>query len=650
MVQTNYQYGRNVFLPYSVGSIQAYASSLPEINNNFQFLRPIFLREDINEIVQRLSVSAPEVAGLSCYLWNWEYNNKLAQAIRIAFPDCLIVFGGPHTPDASDDFFRSHPYVDILVHHEGEFAFADILLESTCVHPDYTKIGGLSVKMDGGETFKTPSRGRIIDLAKLPSPYLSGVFDFMLDMPVSLNVSWETNRGCPYTCTFCDWGGRTYAKIYSSDEERIVAELEWFGRNKVEYVFSCDANFGILKRDLGLVQKMVEIRAKYGGFPKKFRMCTAKKSDDGIFEIVKVLNDADLNKGATLSFQSMDKTTLKAVKRQNIGIEMFTRLMSKYRQAGIATYTELIMGLPGETYESTKKGIDELLEEQPDAVNMYAYVCTMLPNSEMSNPKYIEMYGIKSARMPVLLVHSTPNHGMTDEYIGEYIDVVTETNSMPNSDWQQTYLFYWAVQTFHCLGLLQYIAIFCRKQFGIKYSEFYEKLIEYFSTDELSLIGEEIHRTQQIVKNSLIGGRLDIVMPEFGEICWPLEEASFLCCTRQKERFYKEVECFIQILLKNLRFSMDSVLLRDLILYQATRGKDPYSLSEISISLSYDLHKYFCGLENRAWNLYKIPNRLSIMADKSFAGDLMAYAKEVVWYGRKGGRFHHDISECCYEL
>lgn len=633
MVQVNYQYGENIFVPYSVGSLQAYAETIPEVVENFKFLEPVFLRQEPAEIIKK--IEEPSVVGFSCYLWNWEYNKMLAKLMRAAFPKCLIVFGGTQIPDASDNFFAEHPYVDLLVHHEGEFVFADILRESLSSHSDYTKIAGLSVRMEDELTLKTPPSIRIRDLSVLPSPYIAGVFDFLLGRGFVLNASQETNRGCPYSCTFCDWGGNTFNKVTHMEESRLLEEFEWFGRNKVEYIFNCDANYGILPRDYDLTVKMLEVRAKHGGYPQKFRMCTAKKSNDKIFAITKLLSDGNMNKGATLSFQSMDETTLDLVKRTNIKIDKFSELMDRYREAGIATYTELILGMPGETYESSKQGIDTLLDAQADAVNLYVYVCAMLPNSEMSHPIYVERNGIKSVRMPILLAHSTP-----EAELSEYQNVVVETNSMSREDWHRTYLFYWAVQAFHCLGLVSHIAILFHKEFSVQYSDFYEKLINYFSAHETSLIGREIVATRNVVFQSTNGGRLDIVNPKFGEIYWPLEEASFLNFVTDKKKFFGEIRDFIETLAQSLGYEIDNNLLDDIVLYQSALVKDPH-ISELSISLQYNLHGYFSSLRDEKTILSNSPSLLKIKGDKSFDGDLESYAREIVWYGRKGGHFHH---------
>ncbi|MBI3631992.1 MAG: radical SAM protein [Candidatus Vogelbacteria bacterium] len=634
LVQVNYQYGNNVFVPYSVGSIQAYAENIPEIENNFKFQEPVFLREDPLEVIKK--TSEPMVVGFSCYLWNWEYNKILAEAIKTTFPRCLVVFGGPQVPDKSEGFFFACPYVDILVHHEGEFSFSEILLESLSLQPDYTKIPGLSVRVLGDESFKTSARSRILDLSKLPSPYLSGVFDFLLGRSFALSACQETNRGCPYRCQFCDWGGNTFDKLVPMNESRLLAEFEWFGINRVEYVFNCDSNYGILPRDVDLTRKMIEVRAQYGEYPRKFRMCTAKNSNDKVFAITKMLNDAAMNKGATLSFQSMDINTLSIVKRENIKIEKFQELMQRYRKAGIATYTELIMGLPGETYESSKKGISTLIDAQEDSLNLYVYLCTVLPNSGLNEPFYVKSYGIKSVRSPILLAHSTPSA----DSVVEYNNMIIETASMPEKDWKRTCLFYLAVQCFHCLGLTKHIAILFRRQFGISYGDFYEKLVIYFSGREDSLIGEQLAQVSKVIERAVDGDRLDLVIPKFGDIYWPLEEATFLNIITNKQKFYEEIRSFVSELSQGLGQDNKGELIDDLILYQSSVIIDPI-VSELGIELRYNFLEYFGDSVDRNMELKSSPVRLLIEADQNFSGDLERYAREVVWYGRKGGRFHH---------
>jgi len=187
---------------------------------------------------------------------------------------------------------------------------------------------------------------------------------------------------------------------------------------------------------------------KLFSFPQEFRACYAKNSNDRVFEIAKMLNEAQMSKGVTLSFQSMDAHTQETIRRKNIKLDHFRETLQRYRQAGIVTYTELIIGLPGETLESFRDGINTLLNAgQHDGINMY--LCQTLPNSEMNDVAYRAAHEIVDRRSPLLLQHSSP---AVDPH-QEYNDIVLGTSTMDAERFCETYKFAWAVQTFHCLGL-----------------------------------------------------------------------------------------------------------------------------------------------------------------------------------------------------
>lgn len=639
LIQAGNRYGPNVFVPYSVGCLIAYAKTVPEIRSNFVFDPPLFWRQNPTDVAS--SRSKPSIVGFSNYLWNWRYNQALAQNLKAAFPDCLIVWGGPQVPNTSEGFFVKHPYVDLLVHGEGELSFAAILQESLSCRPDFTKIPGLSLRLEDNETHQTPPAKRIDDLSKLPSPYLEGVFDFMLRQDLTLNVVQETNRGCPYSCAFCYWGGNDCKEVLVFDEKRILEEFEWFGQHGIEYLFNGDANFGLLDRDPTLVEKFLSTRAKYGDRPRHFRMCTAKQVNrritERVYAITAELERNHASKGATVSFQSLHPPTLAAIGRHNIADEAFYELMGRFQAANIKVYTELILALPEETYDSVKLGIDRLFERRGAAVSLFVSPCILLPNSRMSDPAYREKYRIKTVPMPVMLAHSTPNPGS----VVEYEDVVVETASMPHRDWQNAFLFYWAVQTFHCLGLLPHLAVFCQRELQTKYSDFYEEFMRFPSD---SVIGQEFARTRKRLGAALRGEKLDQVLPVFGEICWPPEEASFLnLLVCKKKLFYEEVRELLARLIREANVKIPSDLVSELVRYQMLVVKGPDDTERVE-TFHFDFPTYFaCQPERGVLWRKQNPLQVRIKPERDFGGDLTAYAKEILWYGRKGGAFHHEV-------
>lgn len=635
LAQVNHAYGRNVFLPYSVGLLQAYALTIPEIKQAYSFRELLFLREDTEKILSRMH--NPDVFGLSCYIWNFRYSMALAKAVKTAYPSCLIVLGGPHVPVHSDNFFESHPYADILIHHEGELAFSDVLKERLMEMPNHIKIPGLTVKLPDNISVQTPPRPRTNDLSILPSPYLTGVFDPLMSLPYDFHASQETHRGCPYSCTFCDWGSNTMAKVKTFSDERLVAEFVWFGEKKIEMLYNCDANYGLLKRDYELTLKMAEIKTKLG-FPKKFRAAYAKNSNDKILRIAEVLNNAGMNKGVTLSFQSMDEATLKNIKRVNIKVTDFKNLMQKYREAGIATYSELIIGLPGETYASFADGVDTLISAgQHDSLQIYT--CEVLPNSEMNDPIYRKKHEIKTVQSPMPFFHASPIYDPQ----GEHYEIITSTATLPVKDWLRTQIFAWAVQCFHCLSLTQYLAVFLHTEYDLSYRAFYEALIEFAEKNSETFIGQEFLKARTIFEGVLEGKDWFMFDERFGNISWPPEEGSFLSLVAEKEHFYLEVGRFFKDFTETADYKADKALIEDLLTYQAQMLIDPFAPREFSFPLHFNLHEYFTAAYKGSKISIRRENLLiEVVADDSFSNDLARYARNIIWYGRKGGKYRHS--------
>ena len=336
MFQFSFKYGDEIYLPYSVGMLWAYAETIPEVKKNIENKGFVIARDEPNEVVSRLD--NPSIAAFSTYVWNFEMSVTVARLIKQRFPQCLIVFGGPQVPDVErlEDFFKRYPFIDIAVHGEGEVTFSEILL-SYINGTDYAKILGLTY-----HGISTDFRPRARDLNVFPSPYLTGVFDDLYKLPYKYQTVWETNRGCPYACTFCDWGSMTAQRMFMFDDDRIYKEMELFGKMKINHVYMGDANFGILERDVEIARQIANINQKFEGYPKKIRVNFAKNNKDRVFEIAKIFNKHGLDKGITLSVQSMDETTLLTIKRKNLEFETLSKFMKKYEKSKFFDFSKVV--------------------------------------------------------------------------------------------------------------------------------------------------------------------------------------------------------------------------------------------------------------------------------------------------------------------
>ena len=246
LVQVNFQQGprefNSYYLPYTSGVLWAYAQQHEEIQQHYQLDQLIWRRDPLELTAQRLRHNA--VIGFSTYVWNKNYNYALAARLKQLNPNMMIIFGGPEVPITAPDIFKRYPFMDYVICGEGEIIFCNLLLALTRKQ-DPESVAGLLIN-DHGRVIKTEAAERISDLDQIPSPYLLGLFDqIMADNPnIEWNATIETNRGCPYACTFCDWGSLTYSKVKLFDLERVFAELDWMGQN-CGFVTITDANFGI---------------------------------------------------------------------------------------------------------------------------------------------------------------------------------------------------------------------------------------------------------------------------------------------------------------------------------------------------------------------------------------------------------------------
>jgi radical SAM superfamily enzyme YgiQ (UPF0313 family) len=631
-------YSNQSYLPYSAGILWAYARTFPEIEDRYRNIGFFFIRQDAEELVRELE--HVDVAAFSTYLWNWEISNAVAVALKRRFPHVLTIFGGPHVPNDASSLLSTHRHIDIAVHGEGELTLADILKEHLG-GKNYGSIPGLSFNDGKKIQCLQAVRDPVRDLDELPSPYLTGVFDSLLKQPYQFQATWETNRGCPYKCTFCYWGTDYdfVQKLRKFSFDRLTAELEYFGDHKITFIYLADANFGIIERDLEIAERLAAVKVRKKGYPVKFKANYAKNSTERVVEIARILNREKLDKGIGLAIQSMDQEALVNIKRKNLKIESFARFMHQYKREGISTYVELILGLPGETYSSFRDGIDRLLVAGAHD-SLFLHKCVILPNTEMDTPAYRAEHGIRTVRVPATLTHSSTPAGS----VQETEELVIETATMSADDWKASFLLAWAIQTFHVLRLTQVPAIAAYAHERLPFGAFYEALIEFGRRAPNTLIGEELKRTEDVVEKVLRQGKgFDAVLPEFSDISWSPEEASFLRTCLQLDRFYSELADFLCDLSKDNRWSIGNDILADVLKYQRAIIVKWDRDGTDELLLSCGVHTFY-GDYLKGYEACMKSGRFRVVVedDLKYGGDKERFSREIVFWGRRGGRMTYD--------
>jgi radical SAM superfamily enzyme YgiQ (UPF0313 family) len=308
----------------------------------------------------------PDIFGFANYGWNENLNREVGRYIRKTFPDALIVAGGPNVDPESElrlRFLKKHDYIDLLVIDGGEEPFAEIVEWYREGSRDYAELPANLVWRDGDVVRSTPERQLKKIIENIPSPYLNGALDEFI--AAGMVPLFETNRGCPFSCTFCAWGAASKDLVRRLDLDQALAEIEYVGkRSNARNWIICDANFGILPRDVKLAQAIRKIKDDYGR-PEKCHIWLAKNVTERNLEIGGILGDMIV---PVMAVQSLDNHVLEHIKRDNISTETYKEYQKKFHRLGSRTYSDMIVPLPGETLKSHMLGLRTLMDLGVDII------------------------------------------------------------------------------------------------------------------------------------------------------------------------------------------------------------------------------------------------------------------------------------------
>ncbi|MEP9411278.1 MAG: cobalamin B12-binding domain-containing protein [Candidatus Brocadia sp.] len=632
MVQINNSFSGQNYLPYSLGFLQGYAQKHLKDINKFEFLLPIYKRIPIKTAVERLLDA--DMVFFSTYVWNIRISLEIARQVKQNRPDSITVFGGMQVPNIVEPFLRNNPFVDIVCHGEGEIPFLNIL--KNCTTGDWEKVPSISYINENDKLIQNQRCERISNLNTIPSPYLAGVFDRLMEIHSEEQwiVLWETNRGCPFSCSYCDWGAATHTRVYTYDLKRIFEEIDWFSDRKIEFIYCCDANFGILKRDIEIVKYVAGNKKKYG-YPKALSVQNTKNSTERSYEIQKILSDAGLNKGVTLSLQSMNKDTLKSVNRQNISINVFQELQHKFTTDNVETYTDIILALPEETYETFTEGVSSVIENGQHNRIQFNNL-SLLPNTEMGSPEYQKKYNFIVRETKIINIHGSLDD--TDE-IYETQQLVVGTNTMPPEDWVKARVFSWMTSFLHFDKVLQIPLIILHTMCSIRFKD----LIEIFTEETTLPIFSEINKF--FIDKALDiqnGGAEYCESKEWLNIWWPADELVLikLCTGNKLDLFYVEAEKEFERFLGEKGLDLPPGLLHESVSYNRNLIKLPFQKEDLPVELSYNIWEmYRAALKGKPVSLEH--GKYNYLIDRSSFtwSSWEDWCREVIWYGNKKGAY-----------
>ncbi len=428
------------------------------------------------DLSSSLTKGLPRVAAFSCYLWNIRLANAFAERIKQHSPKTIIIFGGPNYPIEVDEqkrFLAQYPAIDFYVYKEGEQACANLVQRLAGLEWDAKRLKAARETLPSihylinGEHIHGPLMERLQRLALTPSPYRSGLMDKFFDGVLIPMI--ETNRGCPFQCSFCIEGTAYYNKVRWEDRENIKADLGYIAeRTSNPDLLITDSNFGMFKEDLETCHIIADVQ-RQKGWPRYVQNSSGKNQKERVLEAARILNGAMI---LTVSMQSTDEVVLKNVRRSNISLEQILDVGKQAELTGANSYCEIILGLPGDSLTGHFRSVMTMIDA--DINDVLTYQTMMLPGTDIATRESREQHGLQTRWRA--LPRCFGSYDILDKKISiaEVEEICVASDTLSFDDYLECRGLSLSVELFHNSGVFAELVSFL-KQRQIKRSQFVER-------------------------------------------------------------------------------------------------------------------------------------------------------------------------------
>lgn len=588
-----------VYLPNVFSILKTYCERDPVLAENVSWEEPVFQRDPVPDLLDRVEGRSVDVLGLGCYIWNWYAQRQIGETVKSQNPDCLVVAGGPNCNIRDPDFFRKNPFIDIVVRQEGEEPFRRILTQRLEGDEDWQSIPGLYVPDENGDPTRT-SPPELLEEEVLSSfsPFLAqsdllvGYAKRAREQGLDVFATFRSNRGCPYQCSFCDWGSLTNTRVRKRSLEMVKQELDWMARHRIGGVNIADANLGMFERDVEFIRHLCELKERHD-YPRTMLWNPAKSEVNHLRSIVKLAHESDLRAQSMLALQHTDPDVLDAINRKNLSDKEVQSLIDFNRKHDIPTDVQLILGCPNDTYASWKECLTGLMERGLHG-EYFISNFHLLPNSPAGKDDYQEAWEIETSltRNPTHIDIGPDTH-VPDTCQKQ---LITSTSTFDERDWIRMWVFGHLVQGLHTLGVTRALSVYLHYREDVTFNEFYSALVDEFGRDPRTLLSSlfaEVERDKEEFlrdDTKLLDRREHLEeLPDLSHFLqW--DEWLFVRVVQELDRFFEELEAFL-----GQRFQVDRTRLQDLISYQKARVVKPsYDPREGEVvECRYDWMEYF---------------------------------------------------------
>ena len=338
----------------------------PDLAKNMEWLLPIQQEITDAELIKTIDQTGATVLCSSHYLWN--HQSLIAQLGRVKKKlqqSITVVAGGPSINVNIDrDFFNKYPFIDYAVYGAGEQAFADVMNHLVMHKPLIAfNTSNCAWQKNGKAVVSDYKFVKMIET----SPFVHNVdlFSSMInDLKQRTNrlyLPYTLTRGCPYSCTFCDWNSGLGNKV-SRRKNTYQQEIDLFHKLGVKGIYLSDANVGQYQEDIDMIEYLAEKNiTQNAGFHVGGNFSKLKKENNlKIFHIM--ARGKLVNKTLNFSIQDTNQQVLQNINRPDVGWDTHVSMADELRKAypNLVVKAQLIYGLPGQTVDTWRQTLGML--------------------------------------------------------------------------------------------------------------------------------------------------------------------------------------------------------------------------------------------------------------------------------------------------
>ncbi len=382
----------------------------PEYAEQVTWIPSILYTVPSSELIKYIEDNNANVLCVSIYIWNIRSIWTLVKDVRQYFGDKItIVVGGPSTDAVKQDWHSTYPFVDHWVVGQGEKAWANLVLDFIgvkSVTTDEANIVHFVKNIEDAKTSKKIYNYEFIRGIHF-SPYIvceDMVIEFIeFYKNKKYDISWvyETSRGCPYHCTFCDWNGGQTNKTQKR-KINFLDDIDFMAKHGMYNLYLADANFGMWEDDLVITKRIIEHNEQ--GHHFKYVLYNLNKIlNSWTKEIFELIIKNKLSKfWIKISAQDINADVLEAIDRpgnwteaKNLALSMYEKYNESHGLNKI--YVEIIVGLPGQSLVSFNETLDEVYSS---GFIPRSYPFQVLPNAPIGyDEEYRKKYQVASGEV-----------------------------------------------------------------------------------------------------------------------------------------------------------------------------------------------------------------------------------------------------------